>query len=147
MNNITKTTLFKICQAVICLSLASCSTIARYDQVAYQNATSLKVDANNLMDLSNQPYSSHEKEIAEFQTKIEKAYQYDFGRPKNQITVKQWDILRNPSGDLLGGFLAEWKVESSLKPVYIKDKQVQVGRAFDTIIGLESGKIKPSSVQ
>lgn len=131
---------------VILLLISSCSNIALYDQDAYKNATSLKVDARNLMAQASGSYTAHQKEVAEFQAKLDKAYEYDLGRDKNDITVKQWDILRDPSRDLLGGFLAEWKDEGSLKPAYVKNKQVQVGRAFDTIIGLESGKIKPADV-
>ncbi|OYW29629.1 MAG: hypothetical protein B7Z47_04580 [Chthoniobacter sp. 12-60-6] len=142
-----KSSFFNLCQTAFLLVLASCSTIAMYDKEAYKNATELKVDARNLMELASQPYSAHEKEAKDFQSKLDKAYEYDNGRIKNTITVKQWDILRDPKRDLLGGFLAEWKEEGALRPRYIQNKQVQIGRAFDTIIQLESGKLKPADVQ
>ncbi len=99
------------------------------------------------MALASTPYSSRISEVKGLQEKLDKAYEYDFGRPKNEITVKQWEKLLNPDGDLLGGFLREWKDDGKLLPGYIRSKQTQIERGFDTIIGLESGKIKPSAVQ
>lgn len=127
--------------------LASCSTISTFDQQAYKNITSLKVDARNVTASADQSYSSHQKEVKELRTNLEKAYEYDAGRPKNEITVKQWDLLLDPEGNLLGGFLKEWKESGKLLPGYVKSKQTQIGRGFDTISGLESGKLKPADVQ
>lgn len=134
--------------ASACLVLASsCSTIAGFDQQAYENATSLKVDSKNVMATATQSYSSQQTKVNALRTNLEKAYEYDIGRPLNQITIKQWDLLLDPKGDLLGGFLTEWKEEGTLKPGYVRSKQTQIGRGFDTIIGLESGKLKATDVQ
>lgn len=128
---------------LVCI-LSSCSLMSTYDQQSYEKVTSLKVDAKNLMGLATQSYRGKQTELKAFQEKIEKAYEYDLGRPKNTLTMKLWDKLLNPSGDLLGGFLAEWKAEDQLLPAYISDKQIQIGRGFDMIRGLESGKVKSS---
>lgn len=134
--------------ALSCLSaLTSCSSIATFDQAAYANATSLKVDSHNLIGQATAPYANHQVKIRDLQTNLDKAYEYDKGRPKNEITVRQWEILRDSNRDLLGGFIKEWKATGPLKPKYILNKQTQIDRAFDTIIGLESGKIKPSEVK
>ena len=45
------------------LSLAACSLIAQYDQVAYEHATNAKVDTLALMDKATGSYSDHQKEI------------------------------------------------------------------------------------
>lgn len=127
--------------------LASCATISSFDQQAYENATSLKVDARNVMANASQSYSSQQTKVKELRTNLEKAYEYDLGRPLNEITVKQWDLLLDPAGSLLGGFLSEWKESGTLLPGYVRSKQTQIGRGFDTIIGLESGKLKPSDVE
>jgi hypothetical protein len=101
-----------------------------------------KVDALVLMGKAVQPYSNHQDDVATFQIELQKAYEYERGRPLNQITLMQWDVLQDPNRDLLGGFLKEWKVEGKLLPVYVERKKAQIGMAFDTIIQLESGKIK-----
>jgi len=127
--------------------LFACSTIATYDQVAYEHATNAKVDTLALMDKATGDYSVHEKEVAAITLVLEKAYEYDKGRPLNEITVKQWELLLSPDHDLVGGFLRDWKHKSSLRSVFIAEKKQQVGKAFDQIIQLESGKLKPSQVQ
>ena len=124
--------------------VTACSTISTYDQVAYEHATSGKVDTLTLMDKATQSYSSHQKEIDAVKTGLDKAYEYDRGRPLNKSTVAQWEILLDPNRDLVGGFLKMWKSKGSLSATFVAEKKSQIGDAFDQIIGLESGKIKPS---
>ena len=132
----------------LCLiALASCSTISTYDQAAYEHATSAKVDTLALMDKATESYSAHEKEITAVRTELEKAYEYDLGRPLNKITVTQWAILLDPERNLVGGFLKMWKSKDSVGATFVTEKKKQIGEAFDQIIGLESGKIKPSQLK
>ena len=128
-------------------AVASCSTISTYDQAAYEHATSAKVDTLALIDKATESYSSHEKEIIAVRTELEKAYEYDLGRPLNKITVAQWAVLLDPERDLVGGFLKMWKSKGSVSAYFVTAKKKQIGEAFDQIIGLESGKIKPSQVK
>jgi hypothetical protein len=129
--------------ALCCFSLATaCSTIATYDQVAYEHATNAKVDTLALMDKATGSYIGHAKEIEGLKLELDKAYEYDRGRPLNQETIAQWEILRDPNRDSVGGFLKEWKESGTLLPVYVTRKKAQIGLQFDTIIQLESGKIK-----
>lgn len=125
---------------------ASCSTISTYDQAAYANATAAKVDALELMDSATGDYNIHGREIAAVVTTLKKAYEYDRGRPLNEITVRQWEVLLSPDRDLFGGFLRDWKRKGQFKPVFLAEKRRQVSEAFDQIIGLESGKLKPSDI-
>lgn len=126
---------------------AGCSTISIYDQAAYEHVTSAKVDALALMDKATSNYSGQEKEIAAVRLELNKAYEYDKGRPLNEVTLKQWDILLSPERDLFGGFLRDWERKGRFKPVAISERKRQVAEGFDQIIGLESGKLKPSAVQ
>lgn len=124
--------------------LASCApTIALYDQYAYTQTTSAKVDALNVMGMATESYSSHQKDVAALTTEIQKLYEYDKGRAKNQLTVKQWDILMNDStGHLLGGFLKRWQMKGTLSADFISDNKTNVAMAFDQIIKLELNKNK-----
>jgi len=128
----------------VLLSLAACSLIAQYDQVAYEHATNAKVDTLALMDKATGSYSDHQKEIEVLVIELNKAYEYDRGRALNNLTVAQWDILRDPNGNLVGGFLRLWKAKGSLSSTFISEKKLQIGKAFDQIIALESGKNKPA---
>jgi len=125
--------------------LGGCSLIAHYDQVAYEHATSAKVDTLALMDKATGSYSDHQKDVDALVVELDKAYEYDRGRALNKITVTQWDILRNPNGNLVGGFLKMWKAKGSLSATFVSEKKIQIGKAFDQIIALESGKQKPAA--
>jgi hypothetical protein len=130
-----------------CIFLAACSLIAHYDQVAYEHATSAKVDTLALMDKATGSYDEHQKEVEALITELNKAYEYDRGRSLNKITVAQWDVLRDPNRNLVGGFLKMWKTKGNLSATFIAEKKLQIGDAFDQIIALESGKQKPTEVK
>src|SRR5262249_55151210 len=97
-------------------SLAACSLIAHYGQVAYEHATSAKVDTLGLMDKATGSYSDHPKEIEAAVIELNKAYEYDRGRALNKLTVAQWDILRDRNENLVGGFLRMWKANKHSLP-------------------------------
>ena len=122
--------------------LAGCTLIAHYDQAAYEHATSAKVDTLALMSKATQSYNEHQKEVEALTLELDKAYEYDRGRQLNKITVAQWDILRDPNRNLVGGFLKMWKAKGSLSEAYVIEKKRQIADAFDQIIQLESGKIR-----
>ena len=129
------------------ISLTACSTIATYDQTAYEHATDLKVDTLALMKKANTPYASNQQAIASVQLEMDKAIEYDKGRPLNSDTVALWGILQ----DKFNQYLADWKAGSTLSPTFITDKTVGasgntgMSADFDQIIELESGKNKPDT--
>jgi len=126
-----------------CFFLATaCTTIATFDQVAYDKATGAKAEALALMDKATNSYGAHLKEIDAVSLTIDKAYEYDRGRALNSITVQQWQILRDPNRNLFGGFLRRWREKGSLRPDYIAEKKPDIAEAFDQITGLEIGKRK-----
>jgi outer membrane murein-binding lipoprotein Lpp len=122
------------------LLLAGCATIASYDQISYEKATAAKAEALALMDKATASYSSKREEIEQVSLTIDKAYEYDRGRNLNAETVRQWEILRAPSGNLFGAFLRRWREKGALRPDAIAIKKPDIADAFDQIIGLEIGK-------
>lgn len=128
------------------ITLISCSTISLFDHHAYLQTTSIKVDALNLMDLATEDYSLHENTIKALQTDLQKIYEYEKNRPKNEITIQLWDKLLDKNGHLLGGFIERWKNENKLNEFYIVEAKKIIDKAFDQIAGLESKKIKASEI-
>lgn len=126
--------------------LAGCATISGFDQQAYTYTTSVKVDALNVMDLAVNDYAGHTKEVKELRTQLQKIYEYEKNRPKNEITLKQWDILLDPEGHLLGGFLKRWETQKTLSKTFVVEAKKLVDKAFDQIAGLESKKIKAADI-
>jgi hypothetical protein len=132
--------------ALVCAALlaawAGCSTISPFDQYAYTQATSLKVDALALMGKATEEAASHSEAIEQLSIKIDKAYEYEKGRPKNEITTRMWDVLKNPERNLLGGFIKRWREKGKLSQAFIEESKELVAEAFDLISSLESQKVK-----
>lgn len=122
----------------------ACASIAPFSQVAYEQATSLKAEALLVMGRATEPYARHEAEVAGLTLRMEQAYEYARGRPKNDEATRQWALMKDPQRNLLGGFLRRWQERGTLSPVFIQEAQRVVGDAFDQISGLESGK-KPAA--
>jgi hypothetical protein len=133
--------------AFVWLSFTACALIANYDQVAYEHATNAKVDTLALMNKATGNYEAHEKEVEALTNELDKAYEYDRGRQLNKITAAQWDVLRDPNRNLVGGFLKMWKEKGKLGAAFVAEKKKQIGDAFDQIIQLESGKRRLGKAQ
>lgn len=128
-------------------ALTGCSSIAKFDQQAYNNAVNAKVSALTLVDKAITPYEQHQTEIAALRYALNQGYEYANGIPKNEIITQQWVIMKNPQGHLMGGFLERWQAKQILKPAFIENVKSLVSAGFDTIIGLESGKIAPADIK
>jgi len=127
--------------------LAGCSTIGPFSQKGYEQATSLKAEALATMDKAIEPFSTQKQGVEALKLNVEKAYEYAKGRPQNEETTSQWEIIRDPSRNSLGGFLKRWEDSQALKRDFIQEAKELVSDGFDTVIELESGKRKPTDSQ
>jgi hypothetical protein len=130
----------------ILLTAFGCATISQFDQYAYTQVTSLKVDALQVMDLAADDFEPHAGEVKELSANLQKIYEYEKNRPKNEISVKQWEKLLNEDGHLLGGFIHKWQTEGKQSQAFINEMKKIIAPAFDQIAQLESKKIKPSDL-
>ena len=136
-----KLRILSACVGVLIANLTQgCQTISTYDEHAYALQTSCLADILKLLDVANEPYDSHTDQIRAVVLNAERAYEYDRGRPLNQIQIKQWNIIRDPNQGSFAGFLAHWKAKGQLSPVYISEKKKQIGIQFDAMTSLEAGK-------
>lgn len=126
---------------------ACAPTISQFNETAYQQAVQLKVRSMSLIDRADEPYSGHEEAAEQLMQDMLTAFEYAKGRPNNDISARQWEIMVDPDRNLMGGFLVRWEEEQTLSPAFIGEYSGVVADAFDTIIGLESGKIKPDEVE
>jgi hypothetical protein len=124
----------------------SCSPISEFSPYAYRQAVSLKVESLALMEQAENSFRDMKAEVDNLKLELSKAYEYSKGRPHNEISTKQWEILIDPERNLLGGFLKRWETQDSLAQFFINEAMGLVSDAFDTIISLESGKVKPSDI-
>lgn len=115
--------------------------ISPYSHTAYLQATSLKARSLRLMDRAAFPATESSRDLESLRTDLDAAREYARGRPRNGFSTAQWERLLDPGGHLLGGFLARWEREGPLGPTFIVESKRLVADAFDTISGLESGKV------
>ncbi len=134
------------CLVVFLLAIAGCASVSQFDQHAYVQVTSLKVDALNVMSSATDSYAQHEAEVRAINTMLDRAYEYERNRPNNTITLQLWDKLRDTNGHLYGGFVRRWRNEGTLRPAFVRESGKQVGESFDIIAQLESKKIKPKQI-
>ena len=117
--------------------------IASYDQYAYTQATSLKVDIQNLIQKSDSvKYTDAADEINRVTVEIQKAYEYSKGRSQNSISTKQYEILLSDA-DFYKKFLSTWKAQGTESPTAASEASIKAGQLIDKIIELENGKNKP----
>jgi hypothetical protein len=147
--NIIKANFIFMTRSIVLLSLliAACSTVSVYSPEAYKQAVDLKIESLNRMSFATTSYDDYEAEVNFLKTELNKAYEFAKGRPDNEISTQQWETLIDEDRNLLGGFLKRWKDENSLSQMFVDEMQLIVSDAFDTIIGLESGKINPAELK
>jgi hypothetical protein len=129
--------------AGLALALIVCACtplISPYDHTAYQNATALKAEALTLADKAVEPFGKHEGRVDALLLHVEKAYEYSKGLPGNSVASRQWEIIKDPGGNLLGGLVRVWKEEGRVSRAYASEKRGQLARAFDYVICLERNK-------
>ena len=132
----------------IAFVLSGCTpSISQFSETAYRQAVQLKVQSLILVDKTTEPYADHVDEAEALWQGLFTAYEYSKGRPDNELSARQWEIMLDPDRSLMGGLLARWKQEDTLSPVFVQEIRGVISDAFDTIIGLESGKVKPDEVQ
>jgi hypothetical protein len=126
---------------LVLLALGGCAPIiADYSVEAYKSATSLKAEVGALIDKSGEKFSLHQKEVDATTTRINAAYEFAAGLANNSISAQQWQILRNPDGNLYGGFVRLWRKQGTTSAAYRSGKSREIAAAFDLIICLESNK-------
>jgi hypothetical protein len=128
---------------LLLFSLVSCKpTISLYDQYAYTQATSLKVDLQNLaLESASINYEAAKPDIDKTNTELQKAYEYNKGRDNNSLSAKQYEILLGED-HFYKNFLKDWKLKGKENTAMAENITEQIGDLMDQIIKLENGKNK-----
>ncbi len=127
---------------VLLIFLQQCAPlIAPYNQRAYENATLLKVETVMLVNKGTESYRLYEDQVEQVELKLNQAYEYVKGIPKNDLSARQWQILIDPDGNLAGGYFKRWAEKDSLSAVFVEEAAKLISSGFDKIIELEAAKI------
>lgn len=124
----------------------SCQSVktALYDQYSYQQTTSIKVEASNVMDKATTPFSNNKEIVEKLLLDIDKLVEYEKNKPNNEITFAMWKILTDKEKNLLTGFFKRWEEKGSFSPVFLQEAKKQVTGALDLLIQYEVKKDKES---
>ena len=114
--------------------------IARFDAAALETLVVLKARSLVLLEKAAEPYDRHRDECEEIVKLLEQAYHNAAQKADNGLAVKQWEMLKNPGGYLLGGVLEKWRQEGQLESAFCREAREIIAAAFDSMIGLENGK-------
>ena len=130
---------------VLALLLASgaCRIAAPYDAISYKNATDLKAQSRLLIKKSNMSAGNHQTKIDDLRLKLHQALEYERGKGRpNAETVRLWEILVDPDGNMMGGFLKLWEEKRTVSPAFAREFETVSAEAFDKIIELEHEKVR-----
>ena len=127
-------------------AIFSCQSVktALYDQYSYQQTTSIKVEASNVMDKATTPFSNNKEIVEKLLLDIDKLVEYEKNKPNNEITFAMWKILTDKEKNLLSGFFKRWEEKGSFSPVFLQEAKKQVTDALDLLIQYEVKKDKES---
>jgi len=126
--------------AILVAAAACTPLIGAYSPRAYEFATSLKARTLALTAHAGDPYARHEAAAEQLAVDLQRAYEYARGVPRNGVSTRQWKLLVDPDGALLGRFLARWRREGTLDPAFVTESRRIFADAFDEIICLEANK-------
>lgn len=129
------------------LVLAACNSFSgpQYSQAAVDQATVLKAESLALLGQANEAFADHATESELLLAKAEAAEAGAAGVPGNEAVFKQWQLITDPGGNLLGGTLGRWEDQGTLQPVFRDEISAQVADAFDILICTEESKLKPKA--
>ncbi len=101
---------------VLLILLHACTPlIGPYSPTAYSNATSLNAKTLALMDKTTETYQERKMQVEELLVEIDSAYEYVKGILENDISAKQWEILKKTDGKLIGKFFGRWQEKGEIE--------------------------------
>lgn len=129
----------------VAFALSACRTSKEentynYDAAAHQRATELKSKALAAMANSVESYSAHRADVQAVNADMEKAYELSAAAPDNQTVADQWAAMKNPAGDLYGGYIRRWQASGRIDQATRDAAMTRVSARFDYILCLEAAK-------
>lgn len=140
----TKSKLISMVVTCLLFVATGCATITTYDPTSYKNATDLKAESLLLVQEGTDSPDKHTDEIHKVEVELQQALEYEKGKGNlNSLTVKQWQLLADPNGLLLAGFLKKWQTEGNgQSQTFVNGAVRNISDGFDYIIKLEQHKVK-----
>ena len=124
---------------LVALVVSACS-VAGFEQQAVDFAVDIKTEALALMDQATDDFANHSGEVTALRQRMSAASAFAEGRSNNTESITQWQLMTDPNGNLLGGFLSRWEQRGQLSRAFIDGRKGQVSRGLDIIVDTENAK-------
>ncbi|MEI6892640.1 MAG: hypothetical protein V5783_10765, partial [Pontiella sp.] len=95
-----------------------------------------------LAERSVEHYTNHIAEAESILVQVRKAHEYAKGIPDNEMTVAQWELVADPSGGGIVGYIGDWKEVGQFAEFEVEESLPMLGKQFDELIALEAAKLK-----
>jgi hypothetical protein len=124
--------------------LSGCRTApsgaSTFDPLAHEKALDVKGKALALMAVAGEPYAQHKADVEVLNGEIQAAYEAAATAGRNEQITREWELMREPSGELFGGFIRQWQTADTVS-TDLRDQMIpKVSRSFDYILCLELAK-------
>src|SRR5690606_40405367 len=88
---------------IVTFLVISCQSLktAVYDQYSYQQAISLKVESDAIIDHATTPFRDHINVITGLRMDLKKLVEYEKNKPNNSISYAMLQLLENEDRNLL----------------------------------------------
>src|SRR5581483_2990004 len=103
----------------LAIALGACGP--SFSQVALNNASSLKDKSATTLANATLPYVDHKDEVETLRRELDNACEQAKKQSRNDASIQQWELMRNPDGHLLGGALKRWQTEGKLSPAFVTE--------------------------
>lgn len=122
------------------LFLGCVHLVSYYDSVSYKNLTDLKAHTLLVFDsLGDDPTGKNlESQFNDLRLEIERAYEYEKGKAKNDETVRQLEEIKK----MFIETVTLLDKQGSLSEDYVELKREQFEQAFDDAIATERAKLE-----
>lgn len=90
-----------------------------------------------LMAVSGEPYARHSAEVEALNAEIQAAYEAAATTGRNEQVTRQWELMRDPQGDLYAGLVRRWRTAGTVS-AETRDRMIpEVSRSFDYLMCLQ----------
>ena len=126
-------------QVAIALIVSACA-VSVFSPQALDFGVQIKTEALALMDEATNDFASHAGAVSQLRQRMDAALTLASGRSNNAESTRQWELMNDPNGNLLGGFLSRWEQRGPLSRAFIDGRKEQVSLGLDDIVDTENAK-------
>jgi len=133
-------TVRNVTYCLLLLLLVACNPV--YSPYIYDQTADLKTQVLTLLSKGTEPYAKYQPKVELLKNDLESIRQQEQMRKRNDLKIKQWNVVLDSTGYLLYGTLAKWQRDTIMTETFINLQRKLVGEAFDLLQETEKARLK-----